>query len=167
MSERKVPPDHELAPILAANMHLTRQQLIDKMGWDIKAANLGRHASRLGYAREFRCPPKIPQGDQLIEILKAHEDLTYKQIHAMYGWEGNPQSVTNAANKAGYYRISRHINIGGGPLDVMSDEEFWGKVNDTFEDRANKMRARAEYGSRSGVVQIRRPAKRRTSELRD
>ncbi len=171
MSERKIPADHILLPILKANNHLTRQQLIDKMGWDIKAANLGRHASRLGHARQFRRPSKLPPNHELIPILKQHEDMSYKAIHAMYGWGGNWRSIANRAAKAGYRRQGKKIRIGGGPMDIMSHEEFWGQVDRHWAQHVaeleDRLRAQAEDGKqRTGsVIKIRRRARRRTAEV--
>ncbi len=75
-------------------------------------------------------PRLIPQGQELIDILSGAPSLTYAEIHYLYEWGGNPKSVKQAAHRAGYHR---QVKGGGGPLDVMSDEKFWGKVDETMK----------------------------------
>ncbi len=98
----------------------------------------------------------IPQGDELVAILTKHRDLTYKAIHALYGWKGSWRSIPNAANRAGYRRNKARGGKGGGRLDVMPHDEFWAQVDQHLAEREAVLKARAERGNSRGLVTLRR-----------
>ena len=85
----------------------------------------------------------MPQGKELINIVEQHPDLSYAKIWKLYGWGGQPTSVKGALNRAGYRRNTARLRTGGGPLDVdvMSHEEFWGRVDETMAKREAEVKA--------------------------
>ncbi len=90
-------------------------------------------------------PILMPQGQDLITIIEQHPDLSYPAIHKLYKWKGKPSSVKGALARAGYRRNKPRTNTGGGQLDIMSHDEFWGRVDVTMETVIMpKIMARAE-----------------------
>lgn len=113
-------------------------------------------------------PNKIPQQDELVELLEANPGLTYPQIIDKYGWEVKANTLRGAARRAGYRRYGEYMK-GDGPLspEKMSHTEFWGKVEQTMQEKAAALRAAAERGSSGSVRQVRRRHRSTTKEWAD
>lgn len=91
-------------------------------------------------------PAIYPQGQDLVNLVNKHPDLSYAEIWKHYGFGGNPSSFKGACHRAGVRRYKDYLR-GGGPLDegVMSHDDFWNHVDTVgMPQILAKIRAKAE-----------------------